>query len=100
LRPSGRTSAMLFSMVRSTWPRVRKYSVGLVGAIIVGTFVMIAVFAPAIATHNPLEQSLLNALRPPNGSHWLGTDDLGRDTFSRLVFGSRTSLVVAGSSAT
>ena len=52
-------------------------------------------FAPLITTHGPLDQDLNNTLQGPSSSHWLGTDDLGRDTWSRLVYGARTDLRVA-----
>jgi peptide/nickel transport system permease protein len=62
---------------------------------------VIAVFAPLIATHSPTEQSLPDKLQPPawqeggSATHLLGTDLLGRDLFSRLVYGARVSLTVA-----
>jgi peptide/nickel transport system permease protein len=62
---------------------------------------VLAVFAPLIAPHDPLEQDLMAATLPPWGfagsdpAHLLGTDDLGRDVLSRLVFGSRVALTVA-----
>ena len=59
----------------------------------VALFVLLALFAPQIATHDPAQQAVADALQGPSGSHWLGTDYLGRDLFSRLVFATRTSLV-------
>src|SRR5690606_28758484 len=50
-----------------------------------------AIFAPWIATHNPLEQNLSAALQPPSGENWFGTDEYGRDIYSRIVYGSRIS---------
>ena len=69
--------------------------------VIIAVLVVVAVFAPLIATHSPTEQSLPDKLKPPawqeGGSreHLLGTDMLGRDLFSRLVYGARVSLTVA-----
>jgi peptide/nickel transport system permease protein len=69
--------------------------------VIIGVMVVIAVFAPLIATHSPTEQSLPDKLKPPawqeggSARHLLGTDLLGRDLFSRLVYGARVSLTVA-----
>lgn len=70
-----------------------------VGAILLVTFVVVAVFAPQIATHEPTQQNLLGRLAPPAWSggspqHLLGTDQLGRDMFSRLVYGTRIALIV------
>jgi peptide/nickel transport system permease protein len=64
------------------------------GAVVIVILVVVAIFAPLIAPYNPYEPDLQNALAPPSPAHWLGTDALGRDTFSRLIYGSRTSLVV------
>lgn len=54
--------------------------------------VAIAVFAPHIATHDPNQAVLLDANRPPDSEHWFGTDKMGRDLFSRVIYGTRTSL--------
>ena len=53
-----------------------------------------AIFAPLIAPHDPLDQDVLDRLKPPSTDHLLGTDYYGRDTFSRLVYGARISLVI------
>lgn len=78
---------------------------GLVGLVIVVVVIVVAVFAPIIAPRDPAEQNLIARLAPPawqqSGStdHLLGTDALGRDIFSRMIYGSRISLIV-GVSAT
>ena len=51
-----------------------------------------AVFAPLIATHDPAEAILTDALKAPSGEHWFGTDKLGRDIFSRVIYGTRVSV--------
>ncbi len=61
-------------------------------AVVVG-FVLVALFAALLAPYNPDATDLGNALAPPSPAHWLGTDEVGRDTLSRLIFGTRTSLV-------
>jgi peptide/nickel transport system permease protein len=69
--------------------------------VIIAVMVVVAVFAPLIAPHSPTEQSLPDKLKPPawqqggSATHLLGTDLLGRDLFSRLVYGARVSLTVA-----
>ncbi|MBN8557198.1 MAG: ABC transporter permease [Burkholderiales bacterium] len=54
--------------------------------------VVVALLAPSISPHVPSEQDLANILAPPSASHWLGTDDLGRDVFSRLLYGARVAI--------
>jgi peptide/nickel transport system permease protein len=54
--------------------------------------VFVAVFAPLVAPSDPIAQDLTNVLGGPDGSHWLGTDDVGRDFLSRLLYGARVSL--------
>ena len=62
-------------------------------SIIIATFVAIAVLAPMIAPYDPLAQSYLRINAYPSGEHWLGTDQFGRDVLSRLIYGSRNSLI-------
>ena len=57
--------------------------------------VLLAVFGPLLAPHDPLAQDASALLQGPSGAHWLGTDDLGRDVLSRLLAGSTLSLVAA-----
>lgn len=64
------------------------------GLLVVVALMLVALFAPLIATHNPLEQDLAQALQAPSSAHWFGTDEYGRDVFSRLVQGSRISLYI------
>ena len=77
----------------------------LLGGGVLMALVILAVFAPFIAPHDPLEQDLMAATLPPVGfagadpAHLLGTDDLGRDVLSRLIFGARVALTVAVSAA-
>lgn len=66
-----------------------------VGAIILIIVVIGAICAPLISPYNPNEQNLMNALAKPGAQHWFGTDDLGRDIFSRIIYGSRISMIVA-----
>ena len=54
--------------------------------------VLVALLAPLLAPYDPLAQNLYARLQPPSASHWLGTDDFGRDIFSRIVYGARISL--------
>jgi peptide/nickel transport system permease protein len=76
------------------WRRFRRSPGALVGAIVVGCILLAAIFAPLIAPHDPLAQTLGNQSLPPSPAHWLGTDKLGRDVFSRVVYGARTSIAI------
>ena len=71
----------------------------LFGGTVVGLAVLVALGAPFLATTDPVTQNLRALLAAPSPTHWFGTDELGRDTYSRIVFGARTSLGV-GLSAT
>ncbi|MFG2582418.1 ABC transporter permease [Streptomyces malaysiensis] len=65
-----------------------------IGLAIVGVAVVLAVVGPFVVAHDPYQQELMNRLAPPSGEHWLGTDALGRDVFSRLVVATRVDLGV------
>lgn len=69
-----------------------------VGLFLALFMIVLALFAPLLASHDPLAQDVRNALTPPSSSHFFGTDDLGRDVFSRILFGARVSIVVGLSS--
>ncbi|WP_440589669.1 nickel transporter permease [Pelagibacterium mangrovi] len=64
------------------------------GLAIVLVLSVMAIFAPWVATHNPLVQNLSGALQPPSAQNWFGTDEYGRDIYSRIVYGSRISLYI------
>ncbi|MBN1316607.1 MAG: ABC transporter permease, partial [Anaerolineales bacterium] len=66
----------------------------MVGMAAILFWIVVATAAPLIATADPLAQDLLNRLTPPSAGHFFGTDELGRDVFSRVVYGSRISLPV------
>ncbi|PYE80593.1 nickel transporter permease [Pseudoroseicyclus aestuarii] len=68
--------------------------IAVLGLVIVVALVLAAAFAPLLATHNPYRQDLGRALLAPSSAHWMGTDELGRDVWSRLVYGSRTTLYI------
>ena len=65
----------------------------IVALAIVILFVLVAVLAPLIAPYDPLRQSILEINRTPSWEHWLGTDQFGRDVLSRMIHGSRNSLI-------
>lgn len=79
---------------RSTlWSRVLKDPVGATSLGVILTMVLVAVFAPLIAPQSPIAQDPAHAFASPSSAHWLGTDDLGRDVLSRLIFATRVSLL-------
>ena len=73
---------------------VRRRPLGAVGAAIILVMAALALTAAWISPYNPLETDYAAMLSPPSGAHWLGTDAFGRDVFSRIVYGSRTALMV------
>lgn len=68
---------------------------GVVGLVLVLLFFASAIFAPLFATHDPLAMDIPQRLSGPTADHWAGTDQLGRDTFSRVLYGGRVALLVA-----
>lgn len=71
----------------------RKSSV--IGGLIIIIFVFVAVIGPGLTTRDPLEINLRNVYQNPSSEHWFGTDNLGRDTFTRIVFGARITLTIS-----
>jgi peptide/nickel transport system permease protein len=82
------------SRSRVVLTRLRSNRLALVGVVIIAFLAFIAVFGPALAPHDPLEMTLAKQFMPPSREHWMGTDDFGRDILSRLMYGSRQSLMV------
>lgn len=76
------------------WRRLRRNRAALSGLVLVGFLTVLAVLAPIVAPSDPIAQDLDARLLPPSRQHWLGTDDLGRDLLSRIVYGGRVSLTV------
>jgi peptide/nickel transport system permease protein len=74
--------------------RITKHNLALIGLIILIPMFLCAIFAPIISPHDPVEPDLKNILVGPSWSHPFGTDTLGRDVFSRVIYGSRISLLV------
>jgi len=70
----------------------RRSHVGLVGAVLVSAFVLVAALAPLLSPYDPVSADFANVLSPPARAHPFGTDDIGRDILSRVVYGSRISL--------
>ncbi len=92
---SGASTVELEGFVVRSHPLLRKAAHNrslLAGATIIGILIVVAIVAPWIERYDPLEQDLLAALQLPSWEHWLGTDELGRDVWSRLVWATRFDL--------
>lgn len=85
------------SALLKTLKRLWRYPTTLIGFTLVFLFLVIAVFGPMIAPYTYTEQNLSNKLQPPSEEHLFGTDQFGRDVYSRVLVGSRDVLSVAGS---
>jgi peptide/nickel transport system permease protein len=77
---------------RRRWYRTPSF---VAGASILGTIILLAILAPVASWHDPVQQDLLHILQGPSWTHPLGTDELGRDEWARLLYGARTDLRVA-----
>jgi len=72
--------------------RVRRNTALAVGTIMVGIWVLVAAVVPWVAPHSPLDLDVTNRLQPPRPEHWFGTDEVGRDIFSRVLWGARITI--------
>ena len=84
--------ARMGAAVRGAFGKLAEEPLGLAGFAIIGLLLVVAAFAPLIAPYDPTAQSLSNALQPPSLAHLAGTDEFGRDIFSRLLYGSRITI--------
>ncbi len=80
------------NQLRRMWHNFKKRKVAVIGLIIVCIYVILAIFAPLLAPYDPLKQDLPNMLQTPSAKHLLGTDEVGRDILSRVLYGSAISL--------
>ena len=76
------------------WRRLKRNKAAIVGGVIVFLFVLVALLAPILAPYPPNEGDLALRLKPPSAAHWLGTDALGRDILSRVIYGAQVSLQI------
>src|SRR5262245_26498567 len=77
------------------WDFVRHYQLAAVGGLVVLTFLLTGLLAPALAPKDPNQINIREALAPPGGQHVLGTDNQGRDLLSRILWGARVSLTIS-----
>ncbi len=76
------------------WRDFKRSGTALFGLAVIGGLCLVAIFAPWLAHGSPTEVALEARLLPPSSEHWLGTDELGRDIYSRIVYGSRIALYI------
>jgi peptide/nickel transport system permease protein len=102
MRKREKLDQLAISGALTPWQEVRyaisKDNRALIGLAFIGLLFFVAVFADVIAPFGMREQNLQNVLQSPTWQHWLGTDDLGRDVLSRIIYGTRTSLIIGVSS--
>lgn len=75
--------------------RFLKRPTTIIGSIVLIIFFLVAVVGPFVIPGNPYEVNLVSKYMAPSGAHWLGTDNLGRDTLTRMIYGARTTLLVS-----
>jgi peptide/nickel transport system permease protein len=91
LVPEKRGAARLWHGISSF---VLKKPLGALGAFLLFRFIFVAIFAPWLATHDPDLNNYRARVKPPSAEHWFGTDNFGRDIYSRVVYGARISMYV------
>lgn len=82
------------SSVRRSWNRFRRSNLAVPSAVVLGLLVVVAAVAPLITPYDPNAQDYEALLSAPSAAHWFGTDSLGRDIFTRVIYGAQSSLVV------
>jgi peptide/nickel transport system permease protein len=82
------------TQIAEVWRRLKRNRAAIIGGFVVLVFVLVALLAPLISPYHPNEGELSKRLQPPNREHLLGTDALGRDMLSRVIFGARVSLEI------
>jgi|RhiMetdeSRZDD1v2_1073273.scaffolds.fasta_scaffold12426_8 peptide/nickel transport system permease protein len=91
--PQSRLQAR-FGRWYANWLALKRNPLAVSGLLIVVVLFLMAVFAPWMTDKSPYDQMLTERLQPPSAQHWFGTDELGRDIFTRIIYGSRITLLV------
>jgi peptide/nickel transport system permease protein len=81
-------------MTSALFPKLFRRRLVLAGAVILASVALLALFAPWLTPYDPMALKILDRLQSPRATHWFGTDELGRDVFSRVIFGARYSLLI------
>jgi|SRR5690625_1025669 len=82
------------SLIKDAFNQLWKNRLAVIGCFIIIFFILIGLFAPFLSPYDYKEQVLSDRLLPPSSDHWFGTDDLGRDIFTRIAYGARLSLQI------
>jgi peptide/nickel transport system permease protein len=90
----GKVSTQLQVVTKGLWRLIKEKPLGAFGGVIVSRLLLCALLAPWIATHPYDQTNVRNRLKPPSSQFYFGTDNLGRDIFSRIVYGARVSVTV------
>lgn len=86
---------LMADTLEATRARGRRNTALVVGALLVGIWVVVAALAPWLAPHSPTDLDVMNRLEPPGATHFFGTDEAGRDIFSRVLYGARITIPLA-----
>jgi ABC-type dipeptide/oligopeptide/nickel transport system permease subunit len=78
---------------RTAWRQFRRSRLALPGLVVFLAIALAGIFAPLVAPYSPETTDLANVMSPPSAEHWFGTDELGRDLYTRILYGARISLV-------
>jgi peptide/nickel transport system permease protein len=90
-------TGVFHSTVQQCWRLAARFALnplGLIGAAVILIVILAAALAPVLTPYHPAAQDLVNRLAAPSTAHWLGTDEFGRDLFTRVIYGARTTLYV------
>ena len=79
---------------QDAWRRLKKNKIAIISLIVILLITLVAIFAPFIAPYDPYTTDIFNKLKGPSDEHIMGTDSIGRDVFSRIIYGTRISLLV------
>jgi ABC-type dipeptide/oligopeptide/nickel transport system permease subunit len=93
--PGAGEPGALARIVRGVGRFIRSSPLGTASVLVWVMLVLMAIFAPALAPYDPIEADFAAVRSPPSATHWLGTDNLGRDVLSRIIYGARITLVVS-----
>jgi peptide/nickel transport system permease protein len=91
--PASRTQARL-GQAYVSWLTFRRNPLAMAGLVVLVALLLLALLAPLLTNRSPVTQDLSARLQPPSATYWLGTDELGRDIYTRILYGSRITLVI------
>jgi len=92
--PEGKGKQPSRGQFADMWRRFKRNKLAMVGLVVVGVLIILAIIQPVISPYDPWEQNLLNTLATPDSDHLMGTDALGRDLYSELLYGLKLALIV------